>query len=75
MSDDLSEEEGNRMAEELFGGGAVVEQRGGGFLVYRPPDSMSSNTPEGVALPARDLIGRGATRREAIESARRAVKK
>jgi hypothetical protein len=75
MSDDLSEEEGNRMAEELFGRGAVVEQRGGGFLVYRPPDSTSSNTPEGVALPARDLIGRGTTRREAIESARRAVKK
>jgi hypothetical protein len=75
MDDDLNADEANRLAEQLLGSGKVVEERDGGFLVYRPPDSTSSSSPEGMALPARELIGRGTTRREAIESARRAVKK
>jgi hypothetical protein len=75
MTDDLDADEANRLAEQLFGSGSLIEERDGGFLVYRAPDSTSSSSPEGMALPARELIGRGASRKEAIESARRAVRR
>jgi hypothetical protein len=75
MSSDLTAEEADRQAVELFGPGSALEQKQGGFLVWRAPQPNASGATEGMSLPRRELIGRGATRREALESARRAVNK
>lgn len=75
MNEDLTAEEANRTAEELFGADTVVEAKADGFLVWRAPQPNASGAPEGMSLPRRELIGRGATRREALESARRALHK
>lgn len=75
MTDDLEDQEASRRAVELFGPGTVVEEKAGGYLVWRPPQPAASGVAEGMSLPPRELIGRGATRREALESARRAVKR
>ena len=75
MTDDLNDEEANAQAVELFGTGSLVEQKEGGFLVWRPPQPTASGASEGMSMPPRELIGRGETRREALESARRAIGK
>jgi len=61
--------------ELLFGAGSAVEAKADGFLVWRAPQPNASGAPEGMSLPRRELIGRGVSRREALESARRALKK
>jgi hypothetical protein len=75
MTDDLTAEEANQQAIALFGAGSAVEAKADGFLVWRAPQPNASGAPEGMSLPRRELIGRGDTRREALESARRALKK
>ena len=75
MSDDLTADEANQQAIELFGPGSAVEAKADGFLVFRAPQPNASGAPEGMSLPRRELIGRGGSRREALESARRALKK
>jgi hypothetical protein len=75
MSQDLTADEANQKATELFGAGSAVEAKADGFLVWCAPQPNASGAPEGMSLPRRELIGRGASRREALESARRALKK
>ena len=75
MDQDLSAEEANKQVIALFGNGSLVEAREGGFLVWRPPQPGSSGAAEGMSLPPRELIGRGTTRREALDSARRALRR
>jgi hypothetical protein len=75
LSDDLTADEANQKATELFGPGSAVEAKADGFLVWRAPQPNASGAPEGMSLPRRELIGRGTSRREALESARRALKK
>jgi hypothetical protein len=74
MDQDYSAEEADQLAVRLFGTGSLVEQLEDGFIVWRPPaPATSASTSEGMSLPSREAIGKGATRREALESARRAV--
>ena len=74
-TEDLDAEEANQEVETLFGPGSIVEEKPGGFIVWRARTPGPVGAPEGMSLAAREIIGTGATRREAIDSARRATKK
>lgn len=70
----LSAADANELAVRLFGTGAQVEEREGGFVVWQVPEvGQAQGGPDGVALPAREIIGTGPTREAAIESARHAL--
>lgn len=72
---DLDADAANQEVEALFGAGSIVEEKPGGFIVWRARVPGAAGAPEGMSLAAREIIGTGATRREAIESARRATRK
>ena len=70
---DLDQETANQQVEALFGPGSIVEEKPGGFIVWRARRPGEAGAPEGMSLAAREIVGTGGTRREAIESARKAT--
>ena len=72
--EDLDAQAANQEVEALFGPGSIVEEKPGGFIVWRARQPGEAGAPEGMSLATREIVGTGATRREAIESARRATK-
>ena len=71
---DLDEATANQQVEALFGPGSIVEEKPGGFIVWRARRPGEAGAPEGMSLAAREIVGTGGTRREAIESARKATR-
>ena len=69
---DYGEDQARLIAVELFGAGTLVEERDRGFIVSRPAPAPSDG-PEAMAPPAREIIGTGQTRREALARAERAT--
>jgi hypothetical protein len=69
---DLDPDEADREVVALFGPGSLIEEKPGGFIVWQASQPGAEGAPEGMSLASREIIGTGATRREAIESARRA---
>ena len=72
MNDDYSAELADAIATVAFGRGACVEQAAGGFVVARYRREWNEAIrPAGSCI--RNVLGRGRTRREAIDETRRAT--